>query len=897
MATHNFEHLSLPLRRRAPALLGRPPKASPQTRANKGVRRAAHATEIQNSATALVQRWAREDADRAEALLPTMPAGKPFLLAIDPSLDPDALRHYFGLEVVAEQDDGFVLVATEDLQLSRLNKLVAEFSVQVHGSATVASVHKLYGDGAQIDRLERLLSESLMQRWSSIKDDELLLVDFGVECVGAAEIPNAPDPIERGKSNDAKWARRQADWAAKHAEWTVARDAAYRAWDEEADRRRGQFLDLLHQYRAEVFEINDRTRQPAALPDSLTFRVRISGIGFRDLVLNYAFLFEVVEPDDVAFPEAPPAAGSISPIVSPPLPPAGGAPRVCVIDSGIQEGNPWLAPAIDSTSSRCFLPSAPSSDVADHVGPAGHGTRVAGAVLYGDALPSEGAPRLPCWIQNARVLDDKCRLPETLFPPGLMRAIVGHFHNGARGTRIFNQSINAQSPCRRRHMSAWAATIDHLSAEHDILFVQSVGNLRTSSPGPWPGIAEHLAQGRGYPEYLFEDSSRVANPGQSLQALTVGSIAYGAFEANGWRSIADREGAPSAFSRTGLGPWDVLKPELVEYGGDALVDANHPPAVKVDDVGGVNPPLLRSTLRSVGPAHSRDQGGTSFSAPKVARIAAAVQAALPGEPSLLHRALLVQSARWPSWAESLLVEARRLSPNKAKERPRREECIAQAGKWIRSLGYGIPDGRRATTNSNHRVTLVTSGARRISAGDCDIYQVPVPRELRSAANEFDVRIDVTLSYVAQPRRTRRNLRRYLSTWLDWVSSKLDEPLGVFERRVAKDIESPDDASGSGEVLPWVIHEKVDSGLIRTVRRNGGTVQKDWAIVKAHALPKMFCIAVRGHRGWSRDPDAEARYALAVTLDVLGEEVPIYESIRVAVESIGVKTDVEEEVRE
>ena len=64
-----------------------------------------------------------------------------------------------------------------------------------------------------------------------------------------------------------------------------------------------------------------------------------------------------------------------------------------------------------------------------------------------------------------------------------------------------------------------------------------------------------------------------------------------------------------------------------------------------------------------------------------------------------------------------------------------------------------------------------------------------PAQLRGQADEFDIRIEVTLSYVAQPRRTRRNLRRYLSTWVDWKSSKLGEGINDFRVRALKDEEN------------------------------------------------------------------------------------------------------------
>mgnify|MGYP003143816618 CR=1 FL=1 len=162
---------------------------------------------------------------------------------------------------------------------------------------------------------------------------------------------------------------------------------------------------------------------------------------------------------------------------------------------------------------------------------------------------------------------------------------------------------------------------------------------------------------------------------------------------------------------------------------------------------------------------------------------------------------------------------------------------------------------------------------------------------------FDVRVDVSLSYVAQPRRTRRNPRRYLSTWVDWKSSKLGESINNFRKRALKEDDWGDeDAAGaSGSVLPWTIHEKRSNGLIRSVKRSSGTVQKDWAVVRSNQLPEHFCIAVVGHEGWNPDPDASARYCLAVTLEVQGQEVAVYDPLRVAVEELEAELSIETEV--
>lgn len=443
-------------------------------------------------------------------------------------------------------------------------------------------------------------------------------------------------------------------------------------------------------------------------------------------------------------------------------------------------------------------------------------------------------------------------------------------------------------------MSSWAAEIDLLCATYDVLVVQSVGNLQEYGTAPYLGFKDHLTAGRAYPTYLTEDSCRVANPGQSLQALTVGSVAYGAFSSGEWSTLAKKPGHPSAFTRTGFGIWNSIKPEVVEYGGDAIRTAGSQPDVQIgNQVAAACPELVRSTIFPPGPAVDRDKVGTSFATPKVTRIAAHLQRILPDEPTLLYRALIVQSARWPEWAEALMAELRGLDGSTIAQQERREFLYDQLTKILRCIGFGLPSEERATSNTDHRTTLITNGETSIRARECHIYQVPIPPALRRPGDEFDIRLDVTLSYAAQPRRTRRNLRRYLSTWVDWKSSKLGEGLNDFRLRALKGNDAEAD-SLPNSVLPWTLHERSKAGFIRNIRRTAGTVQKDWAVVKSNTLPDHFCIAVVGHQGWSRDPDATAIYALAVSFEIVGREIAIYEPLRIAVRELQVEVAAEVE---
>jgi Subtilase family len=878
---HNFEHLPLLLRYQGRARLKGFGSPSPQTVANRNARQA-HSDSLLTSAQSLKANWETRKAQSLQEGVPVIPQGIPILLQVDPSLDLDVLREKFAFEIVAEQEDGYVIVAAEDIELTPFLEMVNGFAVTVHGSAKIAEVHKVFDDPTQADRLRRILSERLLAEWPNVNDAQLYVVDIGIACTGTREIPKKP---KKGKRDtDAAWAKKEHDWS-------QARTDSYQSWDEIKQKRETAIEQLAQFYEADILHLVDGAPFDAAvLPDSFTVRIKISGKGLKDFVLNYPYIFEVVEPEDIALPQQ--AGGAYAAAIPPvtPIAPDANAPAVCVIDSGIQEAHVLIQPAIDQATSYCFLPGETPTDVGDFVEPGGHGTRVSGAVLYGEVVAKDGTPKLPFWIQNARVLNEQNKMPEEMFPPEVLRATVERFHNGPRHTRIFNHSINANGFCRTRYMSAWAAEIDLLSSAYDVLIIQSAGNLPTLGTTPYLGIKDHLDAGRQYPFYLYEDSARVSNPGQSLQALTVGSIAYGAFEDGGWRTFAQEDGHPSAFSRSGPGIWNVIKPEVVEYGGDDTRNHNTPQDVRNGGIAAACPELVRSTMFPPGPAHDRDDVGTSFAAPKVARIAAKLHDILPQEPALLYRALIVQSARWPTWAERLLTELRQTT-----DHDQRQELVDRVSRIIRCIGYGLPNETRATANTDHRTTFITNGEIPICALEAHIYQVPIPIELRRPADEFDIRVEVTLSYVAQPRRTRRNLRRYLSTWVDWKSSKLGEGLNTFRARAMKETEDGDQPL-PGSTLPWTLNESTITGFIRDTKRNNGTVQKDWAVVKSNRLPNDFCIAVVGHEGWSHDPDSTARYTLAVTFEILGQEISIYDPLRTSVlELQELETEVEAEV--
>lgn len=858
MAKSKFQHLPLPSLRTGPARFRTPPPQSDRTRKNKE-NRVDHATTITGQIEGAVANIRQRLEDRGDNA-PDLDAGVPLVLEVDPEFfDLESLRHFFDFEVVLESEDGFVIVACEDLNLTKFREKVDEFAREVRGSATIASIHRLDDDGDQVQRLQRILSPRLFAVWPKLGSQHRLLVDISVECVGTIKIPNAPR--DRKDESD-------IDRAKRDAEWTLQKLNAYLAWEDLQATRQELLEKIVEGHEGRILSSSyEPTSNYAELPDCFSTRIEIDGDGLRDLVLNFAYIFEVVEPDDIELPQfedSEVADEQEPPTVTAPAP---AAPTICVIDSGIQEGHPYLRAAIDTESSYSFLHN--DGFVGDQVDGGGHGTRVAGAALFGESLPTEDCSA-EYWLQNARVLNaDNC-MPRQIFPPKLIESVVAHFHESGKQTRIFNHSINAKTPCRLRHMSAWSAAIDKLSFEKDVLIVQSSGNVdpRTFRHGN-PGVEEHVEAGRQYPDFLYERSFRVSNPAHSFQALTVGAITYAQFKDEQWESFGQNFASPSAFSRTGLGIWDVIKPDVVEFGGDYLVSVSGDVSTP-EHAADCFPHTVRSTLRG-GPAISRDAVGTSFAAPKVARLAAKLQSTLPNEPCLLYRALIAQSARWPGWAYE-------------------SDDPGQKLNYLRSFGYGIPSEERATSNNIYRSTLISQGLQTIVPGKAKVFQIPIPSSLNRPGDNFDVRIEVTLSYAAQPRRTRRGFRGYLSTWLEWKSSGINEPMNDFLGRIFKDEEK----GTSPDSMPWELRKKVDSG-IEGVRRTAGTLQKDWAVVKSNQIPQTFCVAVLAHKGWSSDPTTKAKFALAVSFESIGEELEIHEELELAVGELMIQQEAEIEL--
>ncbi len=733
-------------------------------------------------------------------------------------INPDLLKNIefdlqgFEIEIISEEDDGFIVGASLDGLLT-LEEKINGFITEIHGTGKIADLWEIIDGNREEWKPNHILSEELHAKWNNIQDDE----SYEVEVSIAFDKPlgKEPDPTKQGGEARLQRFRKKQ----------VERDELFM-------QREIHFEEFISHY-------GEITSGLVDLEDSFACEVEISGKGLKDLVFNYPFVFEVSEIENIAGVEGGYGEKQDSELEV--LNPKKNAPVVGVIDSGIMESHKYIAPSIKSANSKSYING--DNSTADHVKGGGHGTKVAGAILYPSGITNLSSPyQLPCFIRNLRILNDRNTLVNR-FPAELMQTIIEQNDDCI----IYNLSINSKVPYRKKHMSSWAATIDSLIHEKNVLFIISTGNIYKED------IRHYLVNGKIYPDYIHYPYCRLANPAQSCFALSVGSINHAQFEDDNWKSLGI-EGDISAFSRIGEGIWGEIKPDVVEFGGGLIVSKNGDSLITENQH--TSTELLRSTLHG-GNAFSKDSVGTSFATPKVSHMVAQLQNLYPDENVNLLRALVVQGARLPGG-----------------------HFHNPTTKSIQYFGYGLPSIERVTKNTERRITFYNTG--KICTDDSHIYSLAIPNELRNQADEHDILIEVTLAFTAKIRRTRQKTKSYLSTWLDWASSKFDESLEAFSNRsliIDNDKNADHEEEDPDEVIKWKIRERNNWGDVKGISRNNSSVQKDWTIIKSFQLPKEICFAVRSHKGWGKNKE-EVSYALVVSIEILNANIPIYESIRI-----------------
>lgn len=296
-----------------------------------------------------------------------------------------------------------------------------------------------------------------------------------------------------------------------------------------------------------------------------------------------------------------------------PLPSTAGLPTVAVFDTGVAPTASDLQPWLVGSETFVLPPET------DHQ----HGTMVASLVAGAHALNAshEDLPEVGSLIYNV------CGL-ESVAGGGRISDLTTRLEDALKrrqDIRVWDLSLGMKVPCHEQTFSEFAQTLDRLSDQYNVLFVVAAGNYVDVPRRTWPSAAGLM--------------DRVSSPGESVRALTVGSVCHLSAP-----SALNAAGEPAAYSRRGPGPVFTPKPDIVHIGGGV-----HQPWNAGD-----------SSVAALCAANTTVRGfGTSFATPVAASLAAHAWQAIEGQRGLtaspsLVKAVMIHAAQLSSPAYSPL---------------------------------------------------------------------------------------------------------------------------------------------------------------------------------------------------------------------------------------------------
>lgn len=579
-------------------------------------------------------------------------------------------------------------------------------------------------------------------------------------------------------------------------------------------------------------------------------------------------------------------------------PPNLDAPAVCVLDTGVYEHHPLLAPAI--SESDIFVADPNWVPLAKEP----HGTEMAGLALCGnvqEVLESQLPIDLNHRLESVKILPDNQVNSSELYGQLTAYAVYYPEIESAYRNRLFMLAITEQSPNYLKDKgeigqpTSWSAAIDALAfgqvVENEMsgltalhedpraksrLFIISGGNIPTTEMF---NDDDHLVRC---------DLNAIESPAQAWNALTVG--AYSAQDTmdnapkafDGYTPIAQR-GELSPVSRTSV-LWDdarwPFKPEVVADGGNL---AQSPDKAYVD-----TPPnlaLLTTRLNRSGGAYLTTTRDTSAATAQVAAIAAAIMAAYPTMSAEMVRALVVHSAEWTDAMKTHFEHAKGKRAYRA---------------LMRRYGMGVPDRTRAIKSAANALNLLVEGniqpyvkAGQNKIGQMHLHELPWPEEELLEMTCETVRMRVTLSYFIDPNPSRRGWKgryRYASYGLRFASNAPEETRDKFRARINKlareesgeDTPSLDTSTSTNLDPNWLFG--ADN------RSKPGSLHTDiWEGSPAELATKRF-IAVYPVGGWWKDHKFKnqilmnVNYSLVVSIEAPGVEVDLWTPIKAQIEA-------------
>jgi len=527
---------------------------------------------------------------------------------------------------------------------------------------------------------------------------------------------------------------------------------------------------------------------------------------------------------------------------------------VCLLDSGVNRLHPLLENIIPVNHLYNWRP---------HWGPAdtwpegGHGTGMAGLILYGnltDAILSTSIIEINHGVESCKIVQiEDANDPElygVIYRDSCNSVIIDRPNN----PRVFCLSITNDGIHEKGRPSSSSATLDDIAygnlnqnADAQLIFV-SGGNVTLNDP-------------QDYPHINFIET--VHDPGQAYNVITVG--AYTNFVDTGnvrFLPLAQAGGMAPCNSTSTI--WDTQwpnKPDIVMEGGNLAQEAN-----RIVDIGRLKPVSLHNDFTS---ELYLPFGGSSSAAAFASKMAAELRILYPDFWPETIRALIIHSAHW--------------TPDMLDGRNFSNENDRKA--ILRSVGYGVPDINRALYSANNALTLIAENkiqpymlvASNVKYKDYHLYTLPWPKEiLENELFDKDVRLTVTLSYFIEPNPGEKQYAKnfsYHSHSLDFKLIKPLEELDVFKRRISSAADLMDSDEEINHVNEeWAIKERI---------RSKGSIKKDFINTSGADLATRYTLAVYPKGGWFRTRkklnkyNSIVRYSLIVTIDTPEVNIDIF----------------------
>ncbi|MCB2057319.1 MAG: S8 family peptidase [Novosphingobium sp.] len=558
-------------------------------------------------------------------------------------------------------------------------------------------------------------------------------------------------------------------------------------------------------------------------------------------------------------------------------PPGDGAPAICVLDTGIAGAHPLVAPAL---AGAWAVDDRWGTD--DHGPHGGHGTAMAGLVLYGDL---EGAANDQRPLALSHAVESMKFLPPRGFDAteptrygfvtqGAVALAEVERPNAARSFCIATSSPDF-SPSRP---SSWSGAIDQLSAGA-MPGERQDGQSATDHPKRLVLIAAGNVLG-GQREDV-ETHKSLEDPAQSWNAITIGG-----FTAKDAIPIDPPGLTPlvpanhrSPFSRGSQDlPSDLtpIKPEVLFEAGNMLVDGA--------DYCGIHPAVSLLALSSdVENEPLMPFNATSAAAGVAGNFTGQLQAELPDLWPETYRALMVDSATWPQPIRSQLVG--RGAHWKSISKGKRQLIL-------RDVGYGVPDLERAFRSARNDVTLIAQAEiQPFAAGpngqapvfnEMHFYDLPWPSALLQELENETVTLKVTLSYFIEPNLSGRAATRpdtYRSFGLRFEMKKRTETAAAFRRRLTQPRDHDEPTANEGS--HWLLGPNAfQAGSLHCDLWRGAAVD-----LASHDEIAVYPVGGwwKSHTGQQRMND-KGRYALILSIDAPGQAVDLHARIAAMVEA-------------